>query len=780
MSRSSFVVRIARFEHLVVPALYTLFALVMSFPLAAQFGDHIAGIDGDVWSYLWAMGWARVSVLNLGVNPFHSDYVFYPLGGATQLLWGTALPSFASIPLQLAFGLVPAFNLIYLAATVLTAYGMYLLAQDVFTNDACPLSHPSALRPSSFVLRPSVAPPSSIVLRPSSIRLASFLTGLVFAFSALRLGYGIAFTNLFHTEFIPFYVLYLLRATRNAGWKNAVLAGFFFALNVYIDFQLAAFLALLTGLWGLYVFVQDPKGLIQNPSGLLARAFVQDPKGLLRVRNELGARVKNPSGLVARWLAMFAVAGILSLPMLAFVLQDFSIEGGNYIRVYPLRYSADRSYDALAFVSPNARSTLYQDFFPRVPGTDAPINADDNSVLSPDRQSFLGATVLILALAGAIWFRRVMIFWILVAVVFFVLSLGPVLHLFGDSTNLPLPFAWLNQVPIVNHIRIPMRYGLVVFFAVALLAGAGGAILLEWQKWLIAPLVAFVLIEAAVLPYPTLEFRVPPVYEQIARDPDDVTVLEIPSFNWRFAARNETYQVIHQKRILRAYTNRIAPDLAEYFGLRQTPIVVRTLRILEGAERGILTREELDQDEAARAQTLAFFNLRYIVLHRDQLDAARVSQIDQYLRDVLNADAFYHNDQVTAYQIANPTNVPALDADFSNNAGLMLLGRGWQMEPLADVDDERGRFAKRGQSEIYFRGGALRGNKLALSVLNQNNSASLSFSLNGQLFASTVLENSWQTILLELPQSTAPQMNLLKMESNELPNTIAVGSIENP
>src|SRR5258707_11957704 len=115
MARTPLSSFLLRFEHTVVLAAYTLIALLMSFPLITQFGDQIAGVDGDVWSYLWAMGWARVSLLNLGTNPFHTDYIYYPLGGATQLLWGTALPSFASIPLQLAFGLVAAFNLTYLA-----------------------------------------------------------------------------------------------------------------------------------------------------------------------------------------------------------------------------------------------------------------------------------------------------------------------------------------------------------------------------------------------------------------------------------------------------------------------------------------------------------------------------------------------------------------------------------------------------------------------------------------------------------------------------------------
>src|SRR5581483_6972623 len=101
------------------------------------------------------------------------------------------------------------------------------------------------------------------------------------------------------------------------------------------------------------------------------------------------------------------------LPMLGAVLNDFAIEGGNYIRVFPLRYSADRSYDALAYVVPNARSTLYQNLpAPRVNNVNASLNTPDESELSPDRQSFLGVTLFVLALLGTLRFGRKMLFWI--------------------------------------------------------------------------------------------------------------------------------------------------------------------------------------------------------------------------------------------------------------------------------------------------------------------------------------------------------------------------------
>lgn len=655
---------LSRLEFPLVIGGYLLLAVVMSYPLVTQFSDHIPGVDGDVWSYLWAMGWARLALLDLGVNPFHSDYIFYPLGGATQLLWGTALPSLASIPLQLACGLVSAFNLAYLAATTLTGLGMYLLGKEVLreeeTGGKCQAS--------------------------SAKRQASFVVGLVFAFGALRLGYGLAFTNLFHTEFMPFYVLYLLRATRTRARKAALLAGFFFALNVYIDFQIAAFLALLTALWFLYVLIE--------PVWTQRRRVWQMA---LEMR------------LLARWTVLGVSAGALCLPMLVLVLWDFQIEGGNYIRVYPLVYSMRRSYDALSFVLPNARSTLYQNVpLLRVPGVNVFPNEAGDAELSPDRQVFLGLTVLGLALIGVSKRPRALWFWIVMTLLFAILSLGPVLHLAGQQTTLALPFSWLQQVPLLNHIRIPMRYGLMVLMGAAVLAGAGAYMVVRGREALFAPLGLLIVLESAMLPYPTLALRVPRVYEQIARTPGDFTVLEIPSFNWRHAAKNEAYQPFHRKRILRAYTNRIAPEVADYFSLRQTPIVVRSLRILEGAEEGTLTADELQQDQAALDAVLRFFHLRYAVLHRDQLPPERAAQIAHYLTAVLGARAIYDDGVIAAYEWTSAAENEAESApasvafDLADNSNLMYLGRGWQIEPLAQIQGERGRYLQGGRTEFYF------------------------------------------------------------------------------
>ncbi|MGB8643927.1 MAG: hypothetical protein WCF84_01710 [Anaerolineae bacterium] len=741
-----------RGRHLLVLTFYTLLALGLSYPLVLHMADGIAGVQGDVWSYVWAMGWARSSI-ELGVNPFHNDYVFYPLGGATQLLWASALPSFASLPLQYAFGLIPAFNLTYLAATVLSAYGTYLLAREVL-----------GIRNSEFgIQNDSLRLPQRDSLRSE---LAACIAGVVFAFCALRLGYGLAFTNLYHTELIPFYVLFLLRATRRGRVRDAALAGIMLGLNAYIDFQIAAFLALFSVLWVLAVVVGSVRAL--------------------------GFRRQIPFAVPFRAAAVVAVVGLaIAAPMGVMVVQDLATEGGNYIRVYPLQYSAARSYDLLSFILPNARSSLYQALpSPRVAGINAAVNVEGESQLSPDRQSFLGLTALALAVIGA-WRRpRALAFWIVATLFFALLAMGPVLHVGGSAQGIPLPYAALHEIPIANHIRIPMRYGIMVFLGLAVLAGAGVQVLAArfHPVWTSGVLIAVILAEAAVLPYPMLAWSVPGVYAQIARDPGDFTVLEIPTFNWRPTAATEVYQVLDGKRLLRAYTNRIAPDIADYFAQRQTPIVTRSLRVLEGAEEGPLTPEQLAEDRAAAAAVTDFFQLRYVVLHTDWLDQESVAPIDRYLRETLGARPLSQEGDVRAYVLDRRAQSPGpQEIDLTSDTALMYLGRGWQTEPRADVEGEQGRYMREAASEVYFRLGceesaapaACDAAAVMFRGYSEKSGVVLQWEVDGRRLGEVTLKQGWADYRLALPPGLVPGgMHVLRLRHPTDEASFAVATIE--
>jgi hypothetical protein len=771
-------------KQVVILIAYTMVALAMTFPLVLNLGSTIPGVEGDAPSFVWAMGWFKTA-LERGINPFRSDFVFYPLGGATQLLWATSLIAFVSIPFQSVFGLIATYNLFYLAVTVITAWGTYLLAEDVLRHS------PFTIRYSPFDATP--LPPFQTLLLIKFIaeqrRLASrlsplapFIAGLVFAFAPLRLGYGLGFFNLFNTELVPFYVLLLLRAMREHSWRDAVLAGILLGLNAYIDFQIAAFLILFSGVYAIFDFFLR-----------LNRQDVKTPRNIFDV-----LRVS-----VSLWFIIGFISLVVAAPILALVANDFAAEGGNYIRVFPLKYSADRSYDALAYVVPNAWSSLYSNV-PKIPGVNAGVDANDGSARSPDRQAFTGYIVLGLTICAAITQWRRARFWILTAIIFALLSWGPALHFLGRDLGVPMPYIILHEIPILNHIRIPMRYGIMVMFALAMLAAiAIHGLQLELRNthqahlhrtqlqvsrlthyvlrfsFLFLPL--FILAEFANLPFPLQSFPIPRVYSIIAQQPGDMTVLEIPSFNWRYAASTEVYQAMHGKRILRAYTNRIAPDVAEYAGFRGTPIVTRSLRILEGAEDGVLTPDEIAEDKRARDEVVRFYDLRYAVVHRQWLNAAQAKSIEAYLSDVLNARAIFDEGDTIAYEIPRaPANVDAVKIDLRESVGQMYAGRGWHFQyPPANWDNSFNFVWETGtKSEIYFRGAPGADKTLTLHAFTELPERVVVV-LNGTPVGTIDLVKEWRDYRVTLPgHSLQAGMNRIELQyAEELVDIIGVTTI---
>ena len=755
-------------KHLTILIAYTLVALVMFWNVVQNLFTAIPGLSGDATSFVWALGWMKTALIDLRVNPFHTDYVYYPLGGATQLMWAVSLIGLIAVPLESILGLLAAHNVLYLATTIVTAYGMYLLAEEVLKNSKFPRSVPNSKFDSTplppfqtFLVMKFVMEQRRLASRVSP--LACFTAGLGFAFAPLRLGFGLSYFNLFNTEFIPFFALFLLRATRTKSWRDAILTGVFFALNGYIEFQIAAFLAVFALIYAAYIVLVDLR--------TARKAFVG-------------------------WIVAAVVAIIIVAPMLFVLADDFAREGGNYIRVFPLKYSADRSYDVISYFVPNAWGFLYQNVPLKIAGINAPSHVDDVSALAPDRQMFIGYAVLVLAACATITQWRRSRFWFFTAIIFAVLGLGPSLHIFGNDVCIPLPYAIVHEIPILNNIRIPMRYGIMVMFALAMLVAI--AIQNAPRKFLIpnpelrirdyvlrfilllVPL--FILVEYTIFPYPVQLTPIPQVYSEIAKQPGDFTVLEIPSIYWRSAAIVEAYQPIHGKRILRTYTNRIAPDLAEYFGMRGTPIVVRSMRILEGLEPGGLAPEEIADDKRVRDEVLRFYDLRYAVLHRDLLKPNETSDIDKYLRDVLGARVIADDGIVIGYALPRADAVPqSVKIDLRENVGQMYAGRGWQFEyPKANWNGEFDFVWTRGsQSEIYFQIDASQDRTMTWSA-DTESPQPVVISLNGERVGQVTLTQAWKNYSIPLPaRLLKSKMNVVTFQyAADLKEAIGMTAIE--
>jgi hypothetical protein len=112
------------------------------------------------------------------------------------------------------------------------------------------------------------------------------------------------------------------------------------------------------------------------------------------------------------------------------------------------------------------------------------------------------------------------------------LSLGPFVHVAGMNTFVPGPWLLLRYVPILSATRMPARFAIVAMMAFTVLFTMALAHLrgrLSSRRQLVTGVIAATLLfELAPFPRPLFSARIPEVYDRIARDDRDVTVLELP------------------------------------------------------------------------------------------------------------------------------------------------------------------------------------------------------------------------------------------------------------
>ncbi|GAG40755.1 unnamed protein product, partial [marine sediment metagenome] len=249
-----------------------------------------------------------------------------------------------------------------------------------------------------------------------------------FAFGSYRLVYAaIGHYNFWSTAWIPFYILFLLKTIREPRIRNAVFAGIFLVLAMLSDMMFGVFLVMLTTI-------------------ILAFALFG------RDRKVAGGR----RALLKRLFLLAAVAGVLYLPLLVPIMGEMF--GG-----YELAGWGDAeklSVDLLGFVTPTALHPLGGDWAETLRQT-----REGTARFRDVNTVFLGWAGLALAIIGAVRYRRRLAAWITSAIVFGVLSLGPLLQINGRSVfdldglavNVPLPFIILHYVPVVKANRVANR-----------------------------------------------------------------------------------------------------------------------------------------------------------------------------------------------------------------------------------------------------------------------------------------------------------------------------------
>ncbi|MFZ2358822.1 MAG: hypothetical protein WA040_05725, partial [Anaerolineae bacterium] len=501
-------------RHLPVLLLYSLLSLALTWPLITQFASHVPGDGIDDPALAWNLWWIKHSLVDQQINPFLSGWMFYPIGINLAFYTLTVLNGLLSVPVQVAFDLVPASNLALLSSFVLSGYGAYLLALQVVGGWRIPQRMensgwggsdiPQRMKNSGWGGRNipqrmedngwggsdipqrmkdngwggSDIPQrmknsewrrdgSTFIAHHSSfiVSLSAFLAGLLYAYSSSKLFYAaLGQFNIASSQWIPFAVLYVLRSgRRGARLREPLLAALFLLLQAYAELTYATFLVIFIALFAGYRGAQ-----------IVVRGW--------RERKETRASSSEAVRLI-RNLALMALVFVVGLtPVLANMLPDmraegdFLVEGGGFADIF--------SADLAGFALPTQLHPLLGDVVRTL---------SQNSAQQPDGRQWqvdkgqhltLGWVGMALALVGFVAGRRRGAWlWLLSAALFFLLALGPSLRIAGHDTGLAGPFRILQELPFFKGNRYSSRFSVMLLISVAPLVAFGA-------QWLLARLAA--------------------------------------------------------------------------------------------------------------------------------------------------------------------------------------------------------------------------------------------------------------------------------------------------
>ncbi len=713
---------------------YTVLGLLITFPFGFQLNSHVINASADGYQNLWYMWWYKEALLS-GQDPART-HLMYGLLPSVQVLVSSVFNALWLIPFEALFGPLFAFNLGVFVSFPLAGLCTYLLAGEYTKN-----------------------------------RLACFVAGFLYTFCTYHLYRAEGHLGLVTVQWLPFYTWRLLILRRQPNWPNALLAALGLALCALSD---------------LYYL-----GYFVIPFTLLFLGWA--------------AFFERKTFLTRRNLLFFGLAlGLGLLIVLPFYSAFFNLDSdvAEAVKVRAVEAN-DLSADLLAFFIPNARNPLFS-------GLTEPIYKNFNALFPIEQAVFPGYVLLVAGLLAPWlkrWRKREIFFWFTTAAAAFVLALGPRLHVAGQEFGVSLPYAFLyGKLPFLTNFRAPNRFGLVVVLALAVMAALSLTSLFEWVerqtagrglfkrvgrmqlaptdgdnsikngvrgrgKILVLPgllaggLMLFASLENMVYPWPlpTAEAKIPEIYRQIAAEPGNFLVMELP-----LAPLSPPlyYQTVYNKPMVGGYPSRISNrmslsfDKVPYLGMFNP---AESSGVMDGAAaKGPSDIFPLD---ISFRQALQQSNIRYVLLRSYPGGKRFFTWMRPYLESNLGAPIYQNDDEgpLLAWKVEAGPPIPAP----APGAFRIRLGDGWNAGLGKGEDGRLLRLAEQ-DARLLIEAGNAAPATLKLKLTPYIRPQIIEVRLNGQIVGRIEGKKEWQPLEATLPNLNLKSgQNILELHSVE-------------
>ena len=449
-------------------------SILWTWPLVLHLHDHIPGLAGDNFSFLWNLWWMRNALSTPELHFFQSQYLFSPFGVDLINHPHTALQGYVTATALAGLSLIQAENLYIIVSVFLNAACAYALAFDIVRDRRLAVLAGVAFGGSPYVaahlfghfdlLTAWVIPLFACflrrALRTGSIA-AALASGLCVAIAAYSAYYHVVYLAMFAVTYVVADVgrapIEARSQTPRLFTGRLILVGLM-ALVVFLIVTIAMTGGTSFAVGGAEVSVRG----VQNPLialWLLALAWVLT-KWRVAIRFE-------PGSAEAFWRtaqALTIIVATFAVTCLPLIIQAFRLAAsGRYVSQTYFWRSAPRGVDALAPLLGNPFHPLY-----------GGVTTGLYQRLGLDRIESVGwiglVPLIVLIMGRGKWgdkeeARR----WKFVLAVFALWALGPFLTVAGLDVGLPLPQALARFVPVVENARMPGRAMVCVYLALGVL-----------------------------------------------------------------------------------------------------------------------------------------------------------------------------------------------------------------------------------------------------------------------------------------------------------------------
>ena len=474
---------------------------------------------------------------------------------------------------------------------------------------------------------------------------SSIIAGTIFTFTTYHMGQSLAHIGLSMIVWLPIFVLFLFKLLDKQSKYYSIVGGIIFFLVSLTHLYYSVFIAMFSIIFfAIYIFKQKK---VSN------KTFITNFSILLTI-------------------------GLVSTSVLFLLNPASSDEFLNRPLSEHIKYSASLeslilpgSTHTTQIISDYGMNISFYSFFDKP----VPIGEIEHLI-------FLGYSVIFLSALAVIRYRRNHVwFWLLICGIFVVMSFGPELKIFHQSTGIVLPDkVFYDAVPEWDEIRAPARFIVMANLALAVLASYAvyGLIKNKFssfkQQLMLTTIIGFVIIfEFSMIPYPSYTEPIPDIYEEIKNDVSKFVVLPAPiggvgDYSLMSDPTVLYHQLHHEKPIYGGHESRVSHET-----LKETQTYFLNMFHILGSKDDVIK-----QDLTTHGLSLFdHFDIKYVTLHKEHTLAGNVfpnqvffPETKQIMSEILSGDnSAYEDDNIIVYKIPKP----------NSSEPFLLLGSGWHI-----------------------------------------------------------------------------------------------------